>query len=345
MHPFLKSKFQVGSAKSDRANFAQNQSVFHVGDVRKEVQAAKRAVNASKKANILETEPRQWNQSSVVSPGFKIDVKSDKGDLRRQLLKVRAGMMSEKTLTPSRMHCDERVAELQRYVVGITGQGPIGKLTGNWITAVEERGLSNHCIADHWPDWNHSHAAHSPDDVKAAQRVFSVKEERRERMMAGHPKLTGKPYLNPTRSVGSLNDRIRERKVDFFELKDQFKRELKAEFPDSSEERLQAVAQRLLNEKLLADEKLCQFPMPGGDFNFMPNVSLSTQDRRYKEYHHPGAWCWNEREKRLCWSCCLNFSDVARGCEYKVKNPDAWCVLGFERSPGMANKGRGATRR
>ena len=65
-----------------------------------------------------------------------------------------------------------------------------------------------------------------------------------------------------------MNDRLRERKVDFQDLKDsrvgsaeakarkvapvgpwmledQFKRELKVEFPQASEERLQAMAQRL----------------------------------------------------------------------------------------------------
>ena len=32
-HPFLKSKFQVGSGKSDKINYTQPEKVFHVGDV------------------------------------------------------------------------------------------------------------------------------------------------------------------------------------------------------------------------------------------------------------------------------------------------------------------------
>merc|ERR1719218_255638 len=148
-------------------------------------------------------------------------------------------------------------------------------------------------------------------------------------MMEGDPKLDKEAYVPPTQSISNINDRLRERKIDFQELKEQFKKELKVEFPQASEERLQAMAQRLLNEKLLADEKLARFPIQHESFR--PNLSLTTQDRRYKKYEHPGTWQFNEVEKRHCWSCCLNFDKDAKGCEYKIVNPDSWCVMGFER--------------
>merc|ERR1719198_885069 len=99
-------------------------------------------------------------------------------------------------------------------------------------------------------------------------------------------------YIEPTSSIQNLNDRLRERKINYQDLKEQFKKELKVEFPNSSEERLQAMAQRLLNEKLLADEKSARFPVQHESYR--PNLSLTTQDRRYKEYHHPGQWGWSE---------------------------------------------------
>merc|ERR1712217_291021 len=102
-------------------------------------------------------------------------------------------------------------------------------------------------------------------------------------------------YIDPTSAIANMNDRLRERKIDFQELKEQFKKELKIEFPQASEERLQAMAQRLLNEKLLADEKLARFPIQHESFR--PNLSLTTQDRRYKDYYHPGTWAWNQAEK------------------------------------------------
>merc|ERR1740121_2908554 len=131
-----------------------------------------------------------------------------------------------------------------------------------------------------------------------------MKEARRMRMMADDPMLDKEAYVNPTQSISNVNDRLRERKVDFQDLKEQFKRELKVEFPNASEERLQAMAQRLLNEKLLADEKMARFPVQHEKFR--PNLSLTTQDRRYKCYFHPGTWCYSEAEKRCGWSCCMN---------------------------------------
>merc|ERR1719316_839612 len=110
--------------------------------------------------------------------------------------------------------------------------------------------------------------------------------------MSADPKLDHEAYVNPTQSISNVNDRLRERKVDFQDLKEQCKRELKVEFPQASEERLQAMSQRLLNEKLLADEKMSRFPVQHESFR--PNLSLTTQDRRYKLHHHPGTYSFSE---------------------------------------------------
>merc|ERR1719155_312753 len=66
-HPFLQSKFQVGSVKSQKVNFSLAQKVFHSGDVPPEVLATKRSVQKSKQQNILDTEPREWNQSTIAN--------------------------------------------------------------------------------------------------------------------------------------------------------------------------------------------------------------------------------------------------------------------------------------
>ena len=95
--------------------------------------------------------------------------------------------------------------------------------------------------------------------------------------MKGEPHLDPEAYIAPVQSITNVNDRLRERKIDFQDLKEQFKRELKCEFPNVSEERLQAMSQRLLNEKLLADEKVGRFPVQHESFR--PNLSLTTQDQ------------------------------------------------------------------
>mmetsp|Transcript_114310 Transcript_114310/g.323783 ORF Transcript_114310/g.323783 Transcript_114310/m.323783 type:complete len:348 (+) Transcript_114310:100-1143(+) len=331
---FLRSKFRHGSAKSDKINFAIAQKVFHSGDVPKDVLEAKWAVQRTKQANILGTEPREWDRSTCADRTQKGASK----DLKRQLLKVRAGLMDERAVGPSRAHSDAAVAEQQKFIVAMTGKGPIGKLTGQWSNTVDERGLAKHCIHEHWPDWDQSHATHAPEDKKQAQAVVARGEARRKRMMEADPKLDAGAYVAPGRATSNVNDLLRQRKIDFQDLKEQFKKELKVEFPQASEERLQAMAQRLLNEKLLADEKMARFPVQHEKFR--PNLSLTTQDRRYKEYHHPGTWTWNEAEGRHGWSCCLNFSEDSRGCEYRIMNPDAWCTLGYERTVGVAAAGK-----
>jgi hypothetical protein len=311
------------------------QKVFHSGDVPKEVLDAKRTVQKKKQANILGTEPQGWNASTIADQRIQKDVTKD---LKRQLLHVRAGLMDEYNIKPSKMHSDEAILDRQKYIVATTGQGPIGKLTGRWMNAVDERGLHGHCIEEKWPDWSQSVSTHTKDDQKHADTVFEKLESRRRRMLAKDSKLEEAAYVPPHESIRNLNGRLRERKVDFQELKEQFKRELKVEFPSASEERLQAMAQRLLNEKLLADEKLARFPIQHESFR--PNLALTTQDRRYKEYSHPGNWTWNEAEQRHAWSCCLNFAYDSRGCEHKVVNPDAWCTLGYERRVGVAATGK-----
>merc|ERR1719399_1326137 len=129
-----------------------------------------------------------------------------------------------------------------------------------------------------------------------------------------HKRVNSAGYVNPHSAIGNLNDRLCERKIDYQDLKEQFKLELKVEFPNASEERLQAMAQRLLNEKLLADEKTARFPVQHESFR--PNLAITTQDRRYKEFYHPGTWQFNDVEKRYAWSCCANFTQEAKGCEF-----------------------------
>lgn len=333
-HRFLESKFQVGSVKSQKISFSVGQKVFHNSDVPREAAEAKRAIEKSKKANILDLEQQAWNQSTI----FDQKVQKDRKDLQRHLLLVRAGM-DQGFQKPAKAHSDESIAQLQRYIVGVTGKGPIGKCSNKWVNSVDERGLSQHSIADHWPDWNHSAATHTKDDVKQAQSVYDVNDQRRQRMLAREPKLDVEAYVDPAAAVRHVNDGLREQKVDGQDLKEQIKRECQVEFPQASEERLQAMAQRLMHEKSLADQKSARFPVQHESFR--PNVRVTTQDRRYKEFFHPGAWTYSEVEGCHAWSCCLNYGEKSAGCSHKVVNPDAWCYLGYERQPCHSARGGG----
>jgi len=332
-HAFLKSKTQVGSARFEKVDYLLETKVFHIDDVPQEVKEKRVEANLSKKPNILGKCQQSWNQSSIADQ----KVQKDQLDVRKRLIDVRCGLADEKTMLPGRNHSDKEIEERQKFIVAITGKGPVGKCSGKWFNAVDERGLASHCIRDDWPDWNCSSSAHAKEDIKQALFRFDERELRRVRAHTKASKLNAEAYVSPTKSQGMLNDRIRDIKCDFMELKDEFKRSLKEESPKASEERLQAMAQRLVGEKLLADEKARRFPAQNETFK--PNQALTTQDRRYKVFHHAGSWSYSQAEQRYCWSCCMSFTENSRGCDHKVVNPDNWCTLGYERSPGFVKTG------
>lgn len=326
-HVYLEKKFHVGSANSFKVNYTLAEKFFHNKDVRPEVLESKRVTQKKKQPNILGTEQRDWNASTISDQKIQ---KDPSNDLKGRLLKIRAGVGDHRILKPSKFHTDEQIAERHKFIVSVTGQGPVGKLTGKWFNSVDERGLARHCVNDEWPDWNASHSCHTKDDVKAAQAMNDRKERQRKKHISSGNHMKTLDYVNPAQAVTNVNSLLRERKADFQDLKEEFKRELRVEFPSATEERLQAMAQRLLNEKLTADEKMTRFPVQNESFR--PNLSLTTQDRRYKEFHHPGTYVWLECEQRQTWSCCSSFERLSRGCECKVVNPDHWCTLGFERA-------------
>lgn len=322
--PFLVAKVQVGTAKTDKISFPQTQKVFHSSDVPPHVRACKKEANKNKVPNILGTQPYKWSDTTISDSKIQKDVQKD---LKRQLLTVRAGLMDELTLKASKRHSKEEIMDRQRHIVAMTGQGPIGKLTGNWMNAVDERGLSSHCIEEKWPDFNHSHSCHTNEDKQQANKTFQAQEARCKRMNDFNKSVNHASYVPPHKATAQRNDTLRDMKVDYQDLKEQFKKELKVEFPNASEERLQAMAQRLLNEKLLADRKTSMFPVQHESFR--PNLALTTRSNRYKEYHHPGAWQYRELDKCWAWSCCMG-GDKSKGCQVTVINPDAWCTVGYE---------------
>lgn len=301
-------------------SYSNADKVFSSADMGQGVAFMKKQTIVAKKGDILGTKAKPWDQSNKVVP----DRQSDRVDLKRNLLKVRAGLMDQPpSATSVAPYTDEQLAESIRYITAITGKGPIGAMTKEWCNAVDERGLGAHCIEANWKDWNVSTGVYSPEDVAVKQRRFEENEGRRLRMNVPDEKVNPDTYKRPvdhTEAIGVEQSNI---KIEYQELKDEFKDKLREEFPSASEERLQALAHRLLEEKLRSDAKLARQPVP--QESFKPNLSVTTADRRYKEFYHPGKWSVFGDEE--CWSCCMNYTKDSKGCEHKIVNPDAWCLL------------------
>ncbi|KAF4664435.1 hypothetical protein FOZ61_000823 [Perkinsus olseni] len=333
---FLKTSFKVGSVRADTVNYKDADRVFPLSDIPPAIVSFKQAVKSSVRPRILDTLPKPWDVS------VKADEKPVRKDLRRQLLMVRAGLMDQPLWYPRSKHKDMSPAEFSssltikerdtiRHVGMVTGKGPVGSLTKRWFNLVDEKGASQHSVNpedDFVGSWDISSSTCHPADVKARVRAFVEAEKRRVRMNGDvDAHVNRKIYRNPEEHFAEFQELVREKKRQYADIRGEFIRELRVEFPHASLMRLEAMARRLLDEKLLSDEKSRRYPI--AHESFRPNLSLTTQDRRYREHYHPGAYDMIEVEGKRAWSCCLNYDSDSRGCEYRVINPDAWCLLGF----------------
>ncbi|KAF4748154.1 Survival of motor neuron--splicing factor 30 [Perkinsus olseni] len=319
---FLKTSFQVGSVRADTINYKDADRVFGSSDVPPAMVSCKQAVKNSVRPRILDTLPKPWDIS------VKADEKSVRTDLRRQLLMVRAGLMDQPRWYPRSKHKDMSPAEFSssltrkerdtiRHVGMVTGKGPVGSLTKRWFNLVDEKGASQHSVNpedDFVGSWDISSSTCHPADVKARVRAFVEAEKRRVRMNGDvDAHVNRKTYRNPEEHFAEFQELVREKKRQYADIRGEFIRELRVEFPHASLMRLEAMARRLLDEKLLSDEKSRRYPI--AHESFRPNLSLTTQDRRYREHYHPGAYDMIQVEGKRAWSCCLNYDSGSRGCE------------------------------
>jgi hypothetical protein len=280
----------------------------------------RREVSASKRPDFLGIKRHAWDESTIADP--KIEKQNpQRRNLRNDLLQVRGGQAERPTMPTTRTP-DAVTQDFARYVCAITGKGPIGAVTKTWFNSVDERGLGAHCVEPKWPDWNCGVGTRSAEDVKVKEKRFEESEQRRKAQNVVNKRYNKNIYVNPSQQVTEINDAIAEKKQQYQDLKEEFKADLRYEYPSASEERLQALAQRLLDEKLLADEKLRRFPVPHESYR--PNLALTTQDRRYKEWSHNGVWTWIESEQQFAWSDNMSYDKHDKGSEYTTVNPDGW---------------------
>jgi hypothetical protein len=303
-------------------NYPVKSKVFHSGDVPARAAAMRREVSASKRPDFLGIKRHAWDESTIADP--KIEKQNpQRRNLRNDLLQVRGGQAERPTMPTTRTP-DAVTQDFARYVCAITGKGPIGAVTKTWFNSVDERGLAAHCVEPSWPDWNGSHSTRQPEDQKVKQKRF---EEFEARCAAQNipEKLLNQHYRSPEVQISEMDEMLRQKKIEYQDLKEEFKADIRRDFPQVTEERLQAMAARLLDEKLMHDERIRRYPIPHESFR--PNLSMTTADRRYKEWVHKGKWELNPTDGLFAWSCCMNYTEHSKGCEYSTVNPDKWCYL------------------
>jgi hypothetical protein len=178
----------------------------------------------------------------------------------------------------------------------------------------------------------------SPRQRKRSSSQVQPPKLRRQASLPGN-------YLSPLESIALLNEYLRDKKIRCRPMIEDIIRELKyaspsAAFGSSCSNGYESIAVRLLDERLLAAEKLKRYPAIAETFR--PNLSLTTKDRRFRVKHHPGVYCKpaqvtgdadddvseNDSKASGAWSCCQNTHYNSAGCDcLRIVDPDSRCYL------------------
>lgn len=278
---YLQAKPVIG-ATGFRQTFKPTSRAFSAADVPPRSRNRKTEIVKWKEPDWTVTQQRPWNGSTAVTEADRRD------RLAGNLNAVRMGLIDTRGVAVNRM--PEKIrSELLEHVKNISGKVVF---PGRHSGSRSETG------------WNSSTTIHYRPPPSVPVRL----------------KLLPKDYSNPTSQSAQITALMREKKVQYSEARQSLKQRLIKDNAGASKERLSALAWRLLDEHLLADEKARRFAVPAESFK--PNNAVTLVDRRWKQLRHPGALSGGE------WSCCLGGADAV-GCEAVVKNPDKWCLASY----------------
>ena len=277
--PFLKMRFQVGSAQVGQVNHSPSERVFQRKDVPKRIAQLKKETLQWKEADYVGIRKPRW------------DASTDKNESDPR----------------NRIHRNRRDFQTGLLRKSYAAENPISA----------EKAHDLHCHADLLQIKGPPHALTTSSGWNSSTIIQRLPAP----VIGANTSPLPAEYLKPTEMIRELNHLLREKKINFACTRKEIKKELRQLYPNASDSRIVAMTFRLLDEKLMAEEKLRRHPVPNESHR--PNLSLTAIDRRYKVKSHPGIFTAEG------WSCCLNGFEDSAGCESKIANPDRWCLLGF----------------
>ena len=297
-HSFLRKKAVVGSANSERISHALRERVFQ--GLEADVAARKKEVDDFKAPHFTGA-PCPWNGS------VRLETTDRRGRLALNLRRVRSGFLG---VLGNMKQSETNKIEYMRHVNRLTGKGPCGCLSGEWVNLSE----------DTQKIWNNSTSLSMPPPPQFKAPSVQPPSD----------------YLNPIESVTELNLLLREKKAQYVDVRRALRSQVLADFPQASESKIVAACHRILDEKLLSYEKTRRWPIL--QESFKPNLSLTSKDRRFYRNFHPGLWSNDapalndedsDQDIQGTWSCCQAEREDALGCEREMLNPDRWCLASF----------------
>ena len=132
-------------------------------------------------------------------------------------------------------------------------------------------------------------------------------------------------YLPPPDLTSKAYQSILERNSHYSDLRKNIESSIRQEDPTISPEHLRGKLFRLFNQQVDRIEKgVCERPL--SRLLTRPVISITCKSRRYKEWFHTGIF-GPHGDRDGFWSCCSSLDKNSRGCEYRIIDPDAWCVF------------------
>ena len=168
-------------------------------------------------------------------------------------------------------------------------------------------------MTDSLPVWNQSV---SLIDQAKERSVASAKFEIRMRQLRNDPS----HYRSPSQRTSDFNKYMSKLMEENKSLVASIRSRLIYTDPDISRLRLNAMVFKELLETLRNHASPKLDIVPSRDI-FRPILTMSLKSNKYKEYFHSGTF------RNGKWTCCQARIESVRGCDFKLINPDAWCLL------------------
>lgn len=155
------------------------------------------------------------------------------------------------------------------------------------------------------------------------------KEKRLSLRLFDSSRVTAPPlpaeYLSPAESASRRAKQLNARNLEYSDLRSRIEANIIETDPTISLEGLRAKLFRSFNHQVDRIENgVCERPL--SRLVTRPLISLTCKSRRYKHSFHTGVYSSTDSDIGS-WSCCSSSKIDSRGCEYRMIDPDAWCVF------------------
>ena len=147
-----------------------------------------------------------------------------------------------------------------------------------------------------------------------------------EKILMNKTKSKGVGYTAPENLSKQIQTNVREKKDADAEVRARLTDEARVEFPDGSDEAINAIVTRKIYEAELAANvpEDCELTLK-------PNMKKTLRRETVTERHHNGKYeldRFSDKGKKA-WSCCMNKREDSEGCVVKRVDKQKWNVEGF----------------